>query len=235
MTRIEAILFDKDGVLVDFDKTWGRWGGGFLDRLAPQDADLRSELANALMFDDVASVFLPESPMIAGTSDTWLKLVGPLLDDLSEEEIYLAAGKSLEHTPIVATIELRPVLAELRGRGLRIGLATNDFENQGRKHMTELGVVDLFDLILGFDSGFGAKPEPGMQLAFAEHVDSKPEHVVMVGDSTHDLIAGAAAGMVSVGVLSGPASREQLEPYAHVVLNHIGELAGWLDEGYSKA
>jgi len=50
----------------------------------------------------------------------------------------------------------------------------------------------------------------------------------MVGDSTHDLHAGRAAGMRTVGVLSGPAPREELAPFANVVLADIGEIPNWL-------
>ena len=26
-TKLQAILFDKDGTLFDFQKSWGNWGG----------------------------------------------------------------------------------------------------------------------------------------------------------------------------------------------------------------
>ncbi|EPX85444.1 HAD-superfamily hydrolase, subfamily IA, variant 1 family protein [Salipiger mucosus DSM 16094] len=52
----------------------------------------------------------------------------------------------------------------------------------------------------------------------------------MVGDSTHDLIAGRAAGMQCVGVLTGPAAAEDLASQADVVLPDIGHLPGWLGD-----
>jgi phosphoglycolate phosphatase len=53
----------------------------------------------------------------------------------------------------------------------------------------------------------------------------------MVGDSLHDLHAARAAGMVGVGVLSGPARAEVLAPVADVVLDDIAAIAGWLEQG----
>ncbi|MGR3462852.1 MAG: HAD family hydrolase, partial [Roseovarius sp.] len=50
----------------------------------------------------------------------------------------------------------------------------------------------------------------------------------MVGDSTHDLIAGRAAGMACVGVLPGTATQADLAPFADAVLPDIGHLPGWL-------
>ena len=50
----------------------------------------------------------------------------------------------------------------------------------------------------------------------------------MIGDSTHDLDSGRAAGMVTVAVLTGVASRADLEPHADVVLADIAALPDWL-------
>ena len=51
-----------------------------------------------------------------------------------------------------------------------------------------------------------------MLLAFADAVGIAPARIVMVGDSTHDLHAGRAAGMQTVGVLTGLAGAETLAP-----------------------
>jgi phosphoglycolate phosphatase len=52
----------------------------------------------------------------------------------------------------------------------------------------------------------------------------------MVGDSLHDLQAGASAGMRRIGVLTGLAPREELHPHADVVLPNIGHIPDWLDQ-----
>jgi len=50
----------------------------------------------------------------------------------------------------------------------------------------------------------------------------------MVGDSTHDLIAGRAAGMKTIAVLTGMAGPADLAPLADAVLPDIGHIPGWL-------
>ena len=50
----------------------------------------------------------------------------------------------------------------------------------------------------------------------------------MVGDSRHDLIAGRAAGMRTIGVLTGMARAEDLADLADVVLPDIGHIPVWL-------
>jgi phosphoglycolate phosphatase len=50
----------------------------------------------------------------------------------------------------------------------------------------------------------------------------------MVGDSLHDLSAARMAGMTAIGVLTGVAGRETLEPAADVVLGSVAELPDWI-------
>ena len=58
----------------------------------------------------------------------------------------------------------------------------------------------FFKHIIGYDSGFGSKPDPDICLAFCSKSGLQPESVLMVGDSLHDMQAGRSAGMNTVGV-----------------------------------
>ena len=71
-----------------------------------------------------------------------------------------------------------------------------------------------------------------MILGFCEHAGLEPAAVAMVGDSAHDLDAGRAAGAgLLVGVLTGPATRADLQPMADVVLDDISHLPDYLNIG----
>jgi phosphoglycolate phosphatase len=131
--------------------------------------------------------------------------------------------------PQQQAVPLTPFLEGLRARGLVLGVATNDSEAPARAHLAAAGVTEMFDFIAGYDSGHGAKPAAGQLLAFADAVDLPPAQIVMVGDSTHDLRAGRAAGMRTIGVLTGMARAQALAPLADVVLRDIGEIPAWLD------
>ena len=65
-------------------------------------------------------------------------------------------------------------------------------------------------------------------MAFCAAVSAVPARSVMVGDSRHDLKAGRAAGMQTVGVLTGLAEKADLAPFADIVLPDIGHLTKWL-------
>ena len=225
---IDAVIFDKDGTLFDFQQSWSGVAATVLEQLA-QDDDHARELARAMGFDRDACQFAPDSPMIAGTSADIAAAMLPLLPNMTPQTLEAHLNRVAVTAPMHPAVDLRQVLKGLRDRGLRLGVATNDTEAPARAHLAEAGITDLFDFIAGCDSGYGAKPAPGMLLAFAQALGVDVGRVVMVGDSLHDLVAGRAAGMRVVGVLTGIADQAELEPHADAVLPDIAGLAGWID------
>lgn len=226
---IDGVIFDKDGTLFDFRRSWGAWSAGVLAELARDDAHARV-LARAIGYDLDSGDFAPDSPVIAATAqeiaaDLLVHLPGTNLLALTDRLNALAIG-----APMAEAVPLLPLLTDLRARGLRIGLATNDTELPARTHLANHGIEALFDFIAGCDSGHGGKPAPGMLLAFARQMGLAPARIVMVGDSRHDLAAGRAAGMRTVAVLTGIAKAADLAPFADVVLPDIGGLGRWIDQ-----
>ena len=65
----EAILFDKDGTLYDFQGTYGSWACDLVRDLAKGDALLAACLAAELHLDLERREFEPASIAIAGTAD----------------------------------------------------------------------------------------------------------------------------------------------------------------------
>ena len=228
--RIEGIVFDKDGTLFDFHTTWNVWTSDLIQSLAKAHGVAPDQIAAAVQFDLVSRAFHPDSPIIAATNREGAEAIASALPgvsvDVIEEEMMLSAA----HAPLAPAVDLAPFLDGLKATGLKLGVMTNDSEYGARAHLTSAGVLERFDFVAGFDSGFGGKPAPEPLLAFAQSVGLDPEVCVMVGDSTHDLMAGRAARMRTVGVLTGVAPRAVLEPYADVVLPNIGHIPQWLEE-----
>lgn len=226
---IDGLLFDKDGTLFDFRISWGRWAETFLTQIASDTAHAR-RLGRAIGYDLETGTFAPDSPVIAATAADIAAALASELPGISVAELTDRIDASAGQAPMSEAVPLRPLLSALRGRGLRLGVATNDSEVPARQHLANHGITDCFDFISGYDSGHGAKPGPGMCIAFARQLGLDPSRVAMVGDSRHDLEAGRAAGMRTVAVLTGIAKREELEPHADVVLTDIGAIPGWLSD-----
>ena len=225
---IDGILFDKDGTLFDFRASWGRWAESFLADLARDDLHAAA-LAEAIGYLPATGGFRPDSVVIAATAADIATALAPHLPGQSVADLIQAIDEAAAGVVMAEVVPLAPLLASLRGRGLRLGVATNDTEVPARAHLDNHGLIPHLDFIAGYDSGYGPKPGPGMCQAFARSQGLDPGRVLMVGDSRHDLVAGRAAGMRPIAVLTGIAGAEELAPLAEAVLPDIGALPAFLD------
>jgi len=230
MTAVRGIVFDKDGTLFDFQTTWASVTGRMLSVLAEGNAGLETRLAEAVGFDLAAGQLLPGSVIVAATVvESADVLIAAMPRGTDRGRVIDIMLRLAETAPQIEAVPLVPFFDGLRARGLALGVATNDGEEPARVHLDRAGVLGHVDFLAGYDSGHGAKPGPGQLHAFCAATGLAAQSVLMVGDSRHDLMAGQAAGMRTVGVLTGLATAADLLPEATVVLDHIGHLPGWLD------
>ena len=227
--KLQAIVFDKDGTLFGFDESWGAWAGQQITRLSNGDMALARRIGGGIGYDLDENRFHPNSPVIAGTVEEAVELMLPYLPDYTHAVLRQELDAAAAEIEMIAAVDLEACLGQLRAQGYALGVATNDSELSARAHLAAAGILDTFSFIAGYDSGYGAKPAPGQLLAFAQAVEARPEACAMVGDSLHDLRAARAAGMVAIGVLTGPATETELRDHADVVLPTIAELADWLE------
>jgi phosphoglycolate phosphatase len=225
---VRGVLFDKDGTLFDFHASWSDWAHDVLTDLSGGVAETAAELAALISYDLEKREFSPESLAIAGTLTDVAEALAPALPGT---DIFLLERRLSDRAAaaaMVPVIPLAPFLEGLQARGLHLGVATNDSETAARMQLQGAEIMNIFNHIYGYDSGHGGKPGPGMCLAFARDTGLAPELCAMVGDSTHDLIAGRAAGMRTVAVLTGLATAAELAPHADAVLPDIDALPDWL-------
>lgn len=228
--KVDALIFDKDGTLFDYHATWSVALGGLIDALSAGDHTIRLRLAEVMDFDLEMGQFRPTSPIIAGTNREAAEVIALALPGRDVDELEIHLEDFAADAPLAPAVPLVPLMQEFQQLGLRLGVMTNDSERGARANLRHAAVHDMFEMIVGFDSGFGAKPFPDPLLAIAKKFGVLPSRCAMVGDSTHDLIAGREAGMTTIAVLTGVAETDELRPYADVVLPDIGEIPMWLSK-----
>lgn len=225
---IRAVLFDKDGTLIDFRATWLPAYEAIVRRLVDSDEQAADRLLAAGGYDRASGRIDPASVLAAGTNVEIAALWGGLIghDDIAA----LATRVNLEfmqhaESSLVPVTDLPALFRGLRERGLRLGVATNDSEAALRAQIQRLRIGALIDFCCGYDSGHGAKPGPGMVEAFARSVELPVAAIAVVGDSLHDLDMARAAGAgLTIGVLTGASPRETLAPHADHVIASIAEI-----------
>lgn len=232
----DAILFDKDGTLIDFDATWGPAAFSVMEDLADGDGAALDRLMQVSEYVLTERRFLPSSPLVAGSSThygpLWAQALGRGCDAdflALMDRLFLEAG--LAHLAPIG--DPQALCADLAARGYVLGIATNDSQASAQAQARALGIAEAMHFVAGYDSGHGSKPEPGMITAFVAAHTCAPARVALVGDSLHDLHAARAAGVRAIAVLSGPrgeAARAEVAPFADHVIASITQLPFLLDD-----
>jgi len=225
---IRGILFDKDGTLLDYAATWLPANRVAALAAARGDAELSRHLLVVGGYDPTEERVAGNAVLAAGSNReiaaSWMEhLEGWRHDELT----HLLDTIFEEHSGAqsVPVTELRPLLARLRGRALRLGVATNDSRRGAEASLRPFDVLPLLDFLAGYDSGHGFKPEPGMVHAFCVATGLAAAEVMVVGDNLHDMEMGRRAGAGSVvGVLTGNGRRDELAAHADHVIDSILDL-----------
>ena len=229
---IRAILFDKDGTLVDFQRSWGPAAQAVMQRLASGDRAAYERLVAANRYVEAEQRLLADSPLIAEPTSVYGALWAAALGRPANAEFFaeidqLMCDATTRH--LAAIGDPKALLTALAARGYRLGMITNDAELTARAHARKLGLDKYLEFVAGYDSGFGAKPDPGPVLAFAKAVGVPASETAVVGDTVLDLAAARAAGAIAIGVLTGPTPSAVLVPYADAIHASPAEFAAWLD------
>lgn len=219
---IHAVLFDKDGTLLHFDASWRPALLRAADLASNGEAGAgRAGLLGATGFDATTGRVATGSIIGAGNTR-----------DIAAA--WAAAGAALDEAGLIAALDeifatamhdavpiegLGPALAALRAHGYVLGVASSDSEAAIRTFLEVTGLGAEFDFVVGYDSGHGHKPEPGMLAAFCRAVAVAPAQVAMVGDNPQDLEMARRAGAgLKVGVLTGNSASADLAPLADLIL-----------------
>ena len=229
--RPRGILFDKDGTLIDFRATWVPAYRGVADELAQRlggGAPLAAAILARQGYDVARAEFAPDSPLLwetnAAIAAAW-HASPEIAGRIDVLEVVLRHFADVGRYPPQPVGDLAALLSRLRGRGLVLGVATMDDTAIAHAHLRHIGIADQVDFVIGADAGHGAKPAPGMALAFCAACGLEPGEVVVVGDTPADLMMARHAGCAqAVAVLTGAMPADALAPLADRVLASVQDL-----------
>ncbi len=228
---LQAILFDKDGTLIDYERTWAPINIEAARLAAAGDETLAQELLRAGGVDPQTGRTRADSLFASGNT---IEIAEGLIARGSPFEPAVLTGRldalfRKSASRAVPLTDLPSLFGVLRSHNIAIGIASSDSEAAIRATVQGLNVSDLVGFICGYDSGHGIKPQPGMVHAFCALTGSEPSRVAVIGDNRHDMVMARAAGAVAVAVLSGTGTEETLRDYSDICIAGVAELPALLD------
>ena len=187
---LQAVLFDWDGTLVNtaeasyrcYEKLFGSYGIAF-DR----DAFRRTYSPNWHL--TYSALGLAE--------ERWAEADKRWLSHYCEEEIVLIEGA-------------RDALLRVRAAGLRAGLVTSGDRVRVSRELADLGMAELFEVLVCAEDTVRRKPHPEPLLLALQRMRLGAAEAVYVGDSPEDVQMAQAAGVRTVGIPGGFPNREAL-------------------------
>jgi phosphoglycolate phosphatase len=230
--KAKAVIFDKDGTLIDFDAMWGGWALILADNLtALCGVEMREMLCEAMGYDIAKNKVLAHGKLAA----TPMHLLYELTIDVVTAQGFSkeTAAKIVEEAWVIPEpVELAKPFTDmdklfhhLHQQGIKLAIATTDDRTPTQAMLDAFDVSDYIETMVCSDDGIPAKPEPDMILTICKRLEVEPAHIMMIGDTTADLKMARAAGAgLVVGVLCGVSNARDLIPYADVLVESVEEL-----------
>lgn len=222
LERIKAVGFDLDGTFLNTHVDYGR-----INR-----ADRDICLKHGIPFDDL--VFNTEKRLRRPILD-WLTANGradefdAICKEIDEELTATELEFIDEARPYPGSIECA---RELKSRGYKVGLLTRGSCLYGKTALTNAGVIDCFDAIVGRDFTYydDAKPSPKAMFSFAEELGVDVAEILYLGDNKTDYHSARDAGAIFVGVCSGSMTEEgwHKEDSDMITIQYAGDVIGLL-------
>lgn len=182
MTKIRAILFDLDGVLVDATE----WHYEALNRALALFGYTISRYEHLTTYNGLPTrkkleMLSVEKNLPRGLHD----IIAKIKQKYTREEILRNC------TPV---FEKEFMIRQLKRDGLKIACCSNSVRESLERMLFASGIIEHFDFLISNEDVAKPKPDPEMYLRTCEHLGVKPAECVIVEDAEHGVEAARKTG-----------------------------------------
>jgi phosphoglycolate phosphatase len=211
--QFDLLIFDWDGTLMDS-------AGVIVDSIQracediglPAPGERASRQIIGLGLIQALQTLLPDLP-----ADDYPRLV--------ERYRHHYLGRDAELPLFAGVAEGIP---DLHGAGFTLAVATGKSRVGLERALASSGLGAWFAATRCADQTH-SKPHPAMVLELIDELDADPARTLVIGDTSHDLLMAANAGVASLGVTYGAHEPEDLHPHAPLALvESFADVHAWL-------
>jgi len=188
---MQNILFDFDGTLANSGATVAlATQAAFRDLSLPEPSHDTIAYYMGIPIETSFKAMAPEHDFTTAEYDR-------LLSSFREN------AQSLERTQVTLFPDISAVLTHLKQAGRQLFIVTSKPTHTLNRNLKRLNIAHFFTDCIGSDQVTHYKPAPDGILILLDRYHLDPKQTVMVGDATHDLQMGKAAGVKTAAVTWG--------------------------------
>lgn len=235
---VEAVLFDKDGTIIDSHKYWG----GIIEK---RSKALREELKLNFSYHKKLSLWmgfslekrrlLPEGPV---GIDTREEVIRKLTIQLKNEGIEITQKKigyifNYVHTQFVKEIQnhlkilpgVKRLLEALKEKKVKMAIITTDSIKNTEEIISLLNLKKYFDVLIGREYSLSPKASGIPARIALDLLKTSRGNTISIGDAPMDLIMAKKAGLkAGMGVALGQIPYADLLKYTRFAIHRFKEL-----------
>ena len=233
MDNIKALVFDKDGTLIDTALFWKNFSTGVAKDILKlwkreDDTSLFLKLMHHVGFNENGSI-IPESIVVSGTSvdiiNGWVKIFAESGISVTKEELSLRFEKDYRYGKVEPLYSgIKEIFEYYFNREIKIALATSDNYDSSLHCCKLLGIDSFISVIASKDKVKRPKPYPDSMEYITNLLGIAPENIVMIGDSANDMLFAKNSGAKAVFLNSHSPTPET----ADIHIKDIKEMKLWI-------
>ncbi len=219
MRKIEAVIFDMDGVIFDTERVYLE---DWIKVFKQYGYDMKKEIYVSVMGTgrkNVKRVFIKEFGK-----------------ELPIEEMYIIKDKllveAIENNKIPLKLGAIELLDFLRDNGCKIALATSAKRDRMEKQLNGVNIKEKFDTLVCGDDVERAKPNPDIFLKTANKLGVSPENCIVVEDSCAGIEAAHNAKMMGLHVEDLKEADETIKKYCYENFKDLIEIKEFIRKNF---
>lgn len=183
---IKTVIFDMDGVLVDSEYTFLETKTDMLKTAGfPKDVSYQYQFMGTT-FEVMWTIMKEELGLPESTSF--------YINDMNERREVMIARDGIR-----AIKGAQDLVKRLFEAGFKLAVASSSPKYEIVRAMTELGLVDYFEVLVSGEEVAHSKPAPDVFLAAAERLGVSAQDAIIIEDTKNGSLAARRAGAYVIG------------------------------------